>query len=247
MLSHLHLAIIIAVVVLLLLVLYVYMNPAIITWLEAEIDDYPIYTLTATYKAGSCTAISNDVAANRTFVTNQTGDGVFYETQPPFSTTYSLAILVIKCTATDYSTAYTKAGGTSTNITSSTTPYVGVLVQYTQPSSSTGTNSRYNIHSDNTAASVSAANWMGAFDMTLLLANAAAVSGFNMNAIGNYTHALPTVNSTASTNATFGTASTVTSWPSAVGTGATLISATVGTGGYGVKLSCTTPAVAVST
>jgi len=234
MLSHLHLAIIIAVVVLLLLVLYVYMYPAIITELEADYYDYPVYTLTAAYTSGKTAAIANDLEASRTFVTNQTGDGIFYESTPA-NTSYSLAILVMKCSANDYATAF----GTNANITTSTTPYVGVLVQYSPPSA-TSTLSKYHINPDISATSVAAANWMGVVDLTLLFAIAAKQSSFNMTAIGNYTGTLPTINKTASTNASFATAASVTKWPPTASS-ASLVSTTASSGGFGITL--TTPAI----
>ena len=241
MLSHLHLAIIAAVVVLLLLVLYVYMNPTIITTIEADYYDYPIYTLTTTYTAGTNYSIANDLAATHKFVTNQTGDGIFYETQPPSTATCSLAILVVKCAATDYATAL----GTNANITSSTTPYVGILVQYT-PASATGTMSKYLINPDNSTSNANALNWMGAVDLTLLFATAAKAPGFNMNAIGVYTGDFPTVNKVASTNATFPTATSVTKWPPAVG-GVSLVAATASAGKYGLSLTSTVTTGVVAT
>ena len=232
---------VIVVVLLLLLVLYVYMNPKIITTIESDIYDYPIYTLTATYTSGKTNPISNDTALKRTFVTNQSGDGIFYETQPSANPSYTLAILVVKCSATDYFTAFSKVNSTvPASITSSVTPYVGVVVQYT------GTMSKYSINPDVSLADVYPSNWMGAIDLTLLFANAAQAptsstsatsTTFNMNAIGTFTGNLPTINKVLSGTATFATAPSVTSWPPAQG-GSSLITVTAG-GGYGINLSCT--------
>ena len=243
MLSHLHLAIIIAVVVLLLLVLYIYMNPTIITRLEADYYNYPVYTLTANYTSGKTYAIANDLSVKRTFTTNQTGDGIFYETSPAANTSYSLAILVVKCSATDYSAAFTKVNSTvPASITSSVTPYVGVVVQYT-PSTS-GTMSKYLLNTDISASSVNALNWMGVVDLTLLFANAAGSTSFNINAIGVYSGVLPTINKVASSNSAFATATSVASWPPAV-SGVTLLSVTAGAG-FGINLNCTATSVNVS-
>lgn len=249
MLSHLHLAIIIAVVVLLLLVLYVYMNPWIITDIEEDLYHYPVYTLTATYASGTCFPIANDLAASRKFVTNQSGDGIFYETSPAANTKYTTAILVVKCSATDYLTAFTTASGSKTvptSLTTSTTPYVGVVVQFTPKSATSTTMSKYLINKNITVSDATAANWLGVVDLTLLFANAAS-STFNMSSIGTYTETLPMVNGVAATSAAFATATTVTSWPASVGGTSTvnLVTDTAGLG-YGITLTCTTPSLSVS-
>lgn len=205
---------------------------------------HPVYTLTTKYANGVSYPTVNDSktlsSGTRTYTTNGHADGVFYETAP-LNPAFATAILVIACSATDYSTVFTKAGGKSTAITSTTPTYLGVVVQYT-PVAAGATPSTSALATDLTAAAATNANWLGVFDLTLLLASASAVTGFSMSDIGTAsTSLLPTINKAASTNVGFPAVTTVASWPKAVdGSDIVFDSATAG---YGLSLMCTTPAV----
>lgn len=195
------------------IILFVLIMISLISWYYY--NHQPIYTLTL---GSGKYPPTNDKTYPKTFVTNGTGDGIFYGTDK------ITAIIVIQCNATDYLTPK---------------PFLGMVVSYN------GTMTKYGILPDIKAPSANNNNWLGVFDLTPLLINAAKVTGYKPWAIGHFSAGnffAPTIEGILSVNDGFYSGLSTKFWPSSV-SGNTIMSES---GNYGLSLTCVSPNISVT-
>ena len=199
--------------VIIAIMIFVSIMISLISWYYY--NHQPIYTLTL---GNGKYPSTNDKTYPKTFITNGTGDGIFYGTDK------ITAVIVVQCMATDYLTPK---------------PFLGMVV------SDNGTMNKSGILTNIISPFANTNNWLGVFDLTPLLANAAKVSGYKPWAIGhinNATFLSPTINGIMSLNVGFGSGTSTTFWPLSV-SGNKIMSES---GNYGLSLTCVSPNISVT-